>query len=326
MHTRIVRTTYTRCGAVSPPTAIAEVLAYTCMMTEHVGRSTASELRETLRQRNLRANKRMGQHFLVDRGILRSIAASADLTETDTVIEVGPGTGLLTSELQALCGEVIAVELDRQLVTLLRDTFATTGNVVVVEGDILTMPPAHLLAQHSVRGSTSYKVVANLPYYITSPVLRHFLHSETPPWSMIVMVQEEVGRAIMAKPGDMSLLSVGIQAFARPSVVRRVSARSFHPHPKVDSMVLRLETIPTPPIRVEQIPAFLDFVGAGFHSPRKQLRNSFGHGLTMERVQIDELLSAAGVAPTRRPETLTVDDWVQLWRLYKGMLPGESPC
>lgn len=289
-------------------------------------RSTASELRDVLRQRSLRANKRMGQHFLVDRGILRSIAAAAQLSGEDTVIEVGPGTGLLTSELQTLSGEVIAVELDRHLVTLLRDTFEERENVAVVEGDILTLPPAHLLKQYSMRGATSYKVVANLPYYITSPVLRHFLHSVTPPQLMIVMVQEEVGRAITAKPGDMSLLSVSVQAFARPSVVRRVSARSFHPHPKVDSMVLRLESAPTPPMADEQIPAFLDFVGAGFHSPRKQLRNSFGHGLTLDRLKIDELLSAAAIDPSRRPETLTTDEWVQLWRLYQEMKQGELPC
>ncbi len=289
-------------------------------------RSTASELRDVLRQRSLRANKRMGQHFLVDRGILRSIAAAAHLTEEDTVIEVGPGTGLLTSELQALAGEVIAVELDPQLVTLLRETFEQGGNVEVVAGDILTLSPVQLLAHHSTRGTTHYKVVANLPYYITSPVLRHFLHSEMPPQLMIVMVQEEVGRAITAEPGDMSLLSVSVQAFARPTIVRRVSAHSFHPHPKVDSLVLRLELVALALVAIDQAPGFLDFVGAGFHSPRKQLRNSFGHSLSLDRMRIDELLSRAEVDPVRRPETLTVDEWVRLWRLYQDMLPGEPSC
>ncbi len=285
-----------------------------------------SELKDTLRQHHMRANKRMGQHFLVDRGILRSIAAAAHLTTDDTVIEVGPGTGLLTSELHALAGEVIAVELDRQMVALLRETFAQTGNVAVIEGDILTLSPAELLSHRSSLGASRYKVVANLPYYITSPVLRHFLHSGARPDVMIVTVQEEVAHAIMAKPGDMSLLSVSVQVFARPSVVRRVSARSFHPAPKVDSIVLRLDTVPTPPIPPGQIPSFLNFVGAGFHSPRKQLRNSFGHGLALQRTQIEELLSSGGIAPTRRPETLTVEEWVHLWQLYRTMDPGESPC
>jgi len=266
----------------------------------------------------------MGQHFLVDRGILRSIAAAAHLTPDDTVIEVGPGTGLLTTELCAAAAEVIAVELDRQMVALLHESLAGNTNLRVVEGDILTLSPAGLLAQHSARGATSYKVVANLPYYITSPVLRHFLHDVRRPAVMVVMVQEEVGHAITAKPGDMSLLSVSVQTFARPSVVRRVSARSFHPPPKVDSLVLRLEVLESPPVSPGEVAGFLDFVGAGFHSPRKQLRNSFGHGLRATREFVDELLAQGDIEPTRRPETLTTDEWVRLWHIYNTMPHEEA--
>ncbi len=268
----------------------------------------------------------MGQHFLVDRGILKAIAAAAKLGSDDVVIEVGPGTGLLTTELQSCAGAVIAVELDRQMVTLLRQSFKNVDNVQVVEGDILRLPPAELLRHHSTRGAVQYKVVANLPYYITSPVLRHFLHGHLRPDLMVVMVQEEVGRAITAQPGDMSLLSVSVQALARPSVIRRVSARSFHPPPKVDSLVLRIESLESPPVPSEQVPGFLDFVGAGFHSPRKQLRNSFHHGLPISRQQITELLSQGHIDPTRRPETLTVDEWVRLWGIYQAIQRKVSPC
>lgn len=285
--------------------------------------STISQLKDTLRLHNLRARKGMGQHFLVDRGILRSIAAAADLSSDDFVIEVGPGTGLLTSELCALAGQVIAVELDREMVALLGESFAGTANLRVVHGDILALPPSELLAG-LVPPANHYKVVANLPYYITSPVLRHFLHSDTRPEVMVVMVQQEVGRAIAAQPGDMSLLSVGVQMFARPRVVRRVSARSFHPAPKVDSMVLRLDVLEAPPITTGEIPGFLDFVGAGFHSPRKQLRNSFGHGLRASREQVDELLSRSGIAPERRPETLATEEWLRLWREHLAMAPEEG--
>jgi 16S rRNA (adenine1518-N6/adenine1519-N6)-dimethyltransferase len=282
-------------------------------------RSTIAELKGTLREHNLRARKSLGQHFLVDRGILRTIARAAELTAEDTVIEVGPGTGLLTSELHTLAGEVIAVELDRQMVALLRESYPADGNVRVVEGDILTLPPAQLLAEHSLRHPGRYKVVANLPYYITSPVLRHFLHAGLPPSLMVVMVQQEVGRAIAAQPGDMSVLSVIVQAFARPSVVRKVSARSFHPAPKVDSLVLRLDAVESPPIAPSEVSEFLDFVGAGFHSPRKQLRNSFGHGLVATRPFVDDLLARGGIEPTRRPETLTVEEWVRLWHIHRQM-------
>jgi len=278
-----------------------------------------SQLKDTLRQHHLRANKRMGQHFLIDRGIHRAIAAAAKLTPEDTVIEVGPGTGLLTTELCASAGEVIAVELDRNMVALLHETFADTPNVHIVEGDILTLPPEQLLATRSTRHPTSYKVVANLPYNITSPVLRHFLHSAVLPSVMVVMVQQEVGRAIAAQPGDMSVLSVIVQAFARPSVVRKVSARSFHPAPKVDSLVLRLDVAESPPIAPSEVSEFLDFVGAGFHSPRKQLRNSFGHGLVATRPFVDDLLARGGIEPTRRPETLTVEEWVRLWHIHRQM-------
>lgn len=283
-----------------------------------------SQLRDTLRQHGLRARKSMGQHFLVDRGILRSIAAAARIAPDDTVIEVGPGTGLLTTELCAAAAEVIAVELDRQMVALLHESLAGSTNLRVVEGDILTLSPADLLSQHSARGATSYKVVANLPYYITSPVLRHFLHDVRRPAVMVVMVQEEVGHAITAKPGDMSLLSVSVQTFARPSVVRRVSAHSFHPPPKVDSLVLRLDVLESPPVSTGEVAGFLDFVGAGFHSPRKQLRNSFGHGLRATREFVDELLAQGDIEPTRRPETLTTDEWVRLWRIHKTMPYEEA--
>ncbi len=289
--------------------------------------STMTQLKDDLRQRGLRPRKSLGQHFLVDRGILRAIAAAAGLTSDDTVIEVGPGTGLLTAELQALAGEVIAVELDHGMVTLLRESFPADGNVHIVEGDILRLSPAELVRGHSTRQAECYKVVANLPYYITSPVLRHFLHAELRPSVMVVMVQQEVGHAMKAGPGDMSLLSVSVQAFARVSVVRRVSARSFHPQPKVDSLVLRLDTLTSPPVAPSEVERFIDFVGAGFHSPRKQLRNSFGHGLGAERDYVDALLSAGGIEPTRRPETLTVDEWVRLWRIHTAMPhEGTPPC
>jgi len=289
--------------------------------------STISQLKDTLRLHNLRARKGMGQHFLVDRGILRSIAAAAALSSDDTVIEVGPGTGLLTSELCALAGRVIAVELDREMVALLGESFADTANLTVVQGDILALTPCTLLSKLGPSGATRYKVVANLPYNITSPVLRHFLHSDTRPEVMVVMVQEEVGRAIAAQPGDMSLLSVSVQTFARPRVVRKVLARSFHPAPKVDSLVLRLDTLESPPVPTGEVPTFLDFVAAGFHSPRKQLHNSFGHGLRAPRQQVDELLSRAGIAPERRPETLAIDEWVRLWHEHAAMAPEEAdPC
>jgi len=278
------------------------------------GHTTMSQVKDLLRRNQLRADKRLGQHFLVDRGILKSIAAAANLTSDDTVIEVGPGTGLLTRELSHLAGKVIAVELDTTMVALLSDELADVTNVTVVHGDILQLPPTSLLINYAPPDTQSYKVVANLPYYITSPVLRHFLLSPIAPSTMVVMVQEEVGRSIAAKPGDMSLLSVMIQAFAHPSVVRKVSARSFHPPPKVDSIVLNLDATPQPAVPRESAAEFTEFVAAGFRAPRKQIRNSLSLGLQATREHVEPLLAKAGVDPARRPETLTVAEWVLLWQ------------
>ncbi|MFC2009162.1 16S rRNA (adenine(1518)-N(6)/adenine(1519)-N(6))-dimethyltransferase RsmA [Chloroflexota bacterium] len=278
------------------------------------GHTTMSQVKDLLRRNQLKADKHLGQHFLVDRGILKSIAAAANLTNEDTVVEVGPGTGLLTREIALLAGNVIAVELDTRMVALLSEELADATNVTVVHGDILRLPPTALLDTHAPANTHSYKVVANLPYYITSPVLRHFLLSPTAPSTMVVMVQQEVGRAIAAKPGDMSLLSVMIQTFAQPTAVKKVSARSFHPPPKVDSMVLRLEVAAQPPIPREDAATFTEFVAAGFRAPRKQIRNSLCLGLQATREHVEPLLAQANVDPVRRPEMLTIDEWVLLWQ------------
>ncbi|MFW6056287.1 MAG: 16S rRNA (adenine(1518)-N(6)/adenine(1519)-N(6))-dimethyltransferase RsmA [Chloroflexota bacterium] len=288
------------------------------------GTTTITRVKQLLRSRNLRANKRLGQHFLVDTGIHKSIAAAANLSTDDTVIEIGPGTGLLTGILQPLVAEVIAVEIDRGMVELLQETLEDVSNVSIVEADVLAVNPGTLLMQNSRRNATSYKVVANLPYYITSPVIRHFLTADVQPDLMIVMVQEEVARSITARPGDMSLLSVSVQLLARASVVRRVPARAFYPQPKVDSMVVRLKAIPQLPIPASDVSKFVEFVAAGFRSPRKHIRNSLAKGLDAPRDYVESLLAGAGIEPARRPETLSVEDWVGLWQLYGQQ--GEPPA
>lgn len=280
------------------------------------GTTTITRVKRLLRDHQLRADKRLGQHFLVDTGIHKSIAAAANLTLEDTVIEVGPGTGLLTDVLSPQVARVIAVEVDPRMVELLKETLAGTSNVAVVEADILKVTPGRLLAGYGGQAQGRYKVVANLPYYITSPVIRHFLTGDVRPELMVVMVQEEVARSMTARPGDMSLLSVSVQLLARTSVVKRVPARSFYPPPKVDSMVVRLETIAEPAVPASQVAHFVEFVAAGFRSPRKHVRNSLANGLDASHEYVGSLLAGAAVEPSRRPETLAVEEWVRLWELY----------
>jgi len=274
-----------------------------------------AQVKGLLRQFDLKTKKRLGQHFLVDESVLEQIVSAAGLAPEDVVIEVGPGLGLLTRELAKRAGRVIAVELDAQLVPVLKKTLSPFGNVFIVYADILKVPPLELIKRYSA-GSTRYKLVANLPYYITSPVLRHFLESSFKPQLMVVMVQKEVGETIVASSGKMSLLSISVQLYAKPVVVTFAPANSFYPKPKVDSMVLRLDLLPEPAVAVSDVAGFFDVVRGGFSSPRKQLRNSLAQGLQLMPAQAALLLEKAGIEPQRRAETLGLEEWARIWEAW----------
>ena len=269
-----------------------------------------AETRRLLRQSDLRARKGLGQHFLIDGGVLEAIIAAAELTPDDLVVEVGPGLGILTRELAQKAGGVVAIELDDKLAALLKKTLASFNNVTIVNGDVLKIEPEGL-----VKGR-GYKVVANLPYYITSPVLRHFLEAEAKPEAMVVMVQKEVAEAIAAKPGDMSLLSVSVQFYGEPRIITIVPAESFYPAPKIDSAILKIDIYPEPKVDVDE-KGFFDTVRAGFAAPRKQLANSLAKGLGREKSAVLPFLQKAKIDPSRRAETLSIGEWVELWRVLR---------
>ncbi len=278
------------------------------------GPDLPAETRRRLRQLNLRARKGLGQHFLVDAGVLEVILAAAGLAPDDVVIEVGPGLGVLTRELAKQASRVIAVEIDDRLASALTRELASFGNVTIVNRDILDIDPADLLREQA-SGGLKYKVVANLPYYITSPVLRHFLEASQRPQTMVVMVQREVAEQIAAPPGQMSLLSVSVQFYGGPEVVSYVPARCFYPAPEVDSAVLRINVRPQPLLPVADEGGFFVVVRAGFRAPRKQIANSLSRGLGLSRAEVLPLLAEAGIAPQRRAETLALDEWVRLWQV-----------
>jgi len=274
--------------------------------------------RQLLRQFGFKPKKRLGQHFLIDKAVLERILAAAKLSPGDIVIEVGPGLGILTEGLARRGARIIAVELDSKLVTLLKKRLAALSDVKIVHADILKVTPWQLLqdnlpATELVRG---YKVIANLPYYITSPVLSHFLEAQSRPSEMVVMVQEEVGEAIAAAPGKMRLLSVKAQFYSKPAIISRVPAVSFYPPPKVDSVILRLAVYSRPPIEVSDVASFFDIVMHGFSSPRKQLRNSLAHSLQMSPSQVASLLEQARIEAKRRAETLSLEEWRELWKTF----------
>ncbi len=281
--------------------------------------SLLTETRRLLRIYNLRAKKGLAQHFLVDAGALDKVVAAAELSEADIVLEVGPGLGVLTQRLVAKAGFVISIELDEKLAAILKTNLAVSANIRIINGDILKLDPARLLAAQrdslppGIKTPGSYKVVANLPYYITSPVLRHFLEAPVKPGLIVVMVQKEVAREIAAPPGHMSLLAVSIQLYGKPEIIDYVPAASFYPPPEVDSAIVRIRLYPAPAVPVETR-SFFRLVRAGFAAARKQLANSLAQGLGIGKERAVRLLAASGIAPQRRAETLTLEEWARLWR------------
>ncbi len=242
---------------------------------------------------------------MVDTTHLARIVQAAELAPDDVVLEIGPGLGTLTAALAERAGQVIAVELDNRLIELLRDEFARYPHVTIVHGDILDLDPVALLPASTMQ----YKVVANLPYYITSAVLRHLLEARRRPVLVIVMVQKEVAERICAAPGNLSLLAIGVQFYAQPQMVADVPAGAFYPRPKVDSAVLRLEIFPEPVVTDVETRYFFQVVRAGFSQKRKQLVNSLSAGLALPKSAVQANLGSVGVDSTRRAETLSLAEW-----------------
>ncbi len=274
--------------------------------------------RQLLRQFGVKPRKSLGQHFLIDESVLDCILSAAELSSGDIVVEVGPGLGILTEGLAKQGAQVIAVELDSKLVALLKRRLAAFHNVKIINADILRVSPRQLLESKLAVSALfqGYKVIANLPYYITSPLLRHFFEAIPQPSEMIVMVQKEVGEAMVATPGNMSLLSVKTQFYSKPSIISYVPASSFYPPPRVDSVILRLDVYSQPPIEVPNAASFFDVVIHGFSSPRKQIHNSLAHSLDMPPSQVTLLLEKTGIEGQRRAETLSLEEWRELWKVF----------
>lgn len=287
-------------------------------------------IRAALRALDLRPTRGMGQNFLIDADALAAIVDAAELRPDDLVVEVGPGLGVLTWELVRRAGAVVAVELDKRLAARLHDELPDE-RLHIVQGDILRLPPGGLLAGRWDKGQgearPGYKLVANLPYAITAPVLRHFLEAEAPPDLAVVLVQWEVAERITARPGDLSVLAHAVQLYAEPEIVARVPAASFLPAPAVDSAVLRMRRRPRLAADVDDVGQLFRVLKAGFLQPRKQLGNALPGGLAALGVKISReralaALAAGGVEPTRRAETVTIAEWAAIYHDLAGELAG----
>ena len=259
-----------------------------------------------LKRYGLHADKRLGQNFLQDPFALEKIANAAEIQADDCVLEIGPGLGSLTRYLAVSARKVAAVELDRDLLAPLKTVLTPHPNVTVTHGDILELHIADLVDQ------PNYIVAANIPYNITSAIIRHLLESEPKPRRIVLTIQKEVAERICAKPGDMSLLALSVQVYGEPRLMAKIPAGAFHPIPNVDSAILRIDIHPQPLIPAEMLPIFFKFIKAGFSQKRKTLRNSLSSGLHIKPAEAETLLNTANIDPMRRAETLSIEEWHQL--------------
>ncbi len=259
-----------------------------------------------LKRYGLRAHKGLGQNFLDDPSVLEAIVIAAEIQPTDIVLEIGPGLGSLTRYLAVSAKEVVAVELDEKLIPPLKAVLAPYPNVRLIHGDILKLSPKDLIP------ASDYLVVANIPYYITSAVIRHLLESEPKPRRIVLTVQKEVAQRICAKPSDMSLLALSVQVYGKPRLAAQIPAEAFFPAPKVDSAVLCVDIYPAPLIKEELLEPFFKLIKAGFSQKRKTLRNSLSSGLRISPSEAMDLLTRANIDPQRRAETLSIEEWEKL--------------
>ena len=276
---------------------------------------TPGQLRRLISAERLRPRRAMSQNFLTDPAALDAIVAAAELSPGDRVVEIGPGLGVLTRRLLAAGAQVMAVELDPRLTDWLRTELAGVPGFDLLEADALALDPAQFFP------GERYKVVANIPYHITSPLLHAFLEGGRPPELVVVLVQAEVAERVAAPPGQMSYLSVFAQNVADAEVVARVPAAAFEPAPKVDSAVLRLRTRAMPAVPPgESRESFYRLIQAGFRQRRKQLHNALSRELPIDRGALEDAFAACDIASDRRPQTLSVAEWACLHDRLAGQL------
>ncbi len=275
------------------------------------GRRNARPYRpRELRDAGVSPSKALGQHFLTDYAYVNRIVAGLELSSDDTVVEIGPGLGVLTERLAATAGCVIAVELDTELAARLRDQ--AHANVTVVEGNALEVEPDQLLEAAGLPPDAPYVLAGNLPYNVGTAIVRRFLEASHQPRCLVVMLQKEVAEGMTAPEGELGLLGVSVQVYARARKLFNVPPRAFYPPPRVTSAVIRLDPYESPLIAPEERERFFRVVRAGFSAPRKQLRNTLAQGLGLPPPEVAAAIAAEGLEPSLRPQQLRIEDWLHL--------------
>ncbi len=318
--------------------------------------SASQSLRVRLRASGIRPRKSLGQSFLVDDTLAQRIVSFTGLQSNDIAIEIGPGVGALTRHLASHARQVIAIEIDRALIPILQEELVDYRNVSLVLADALDVDFAALLREQTGTERTSVHFVGNLPYYITSALVRKILESHLNVQSITLTVQLEVAERMVAQPGEMSLLSLSVQFYGRPQILMRINSTAFYPQPNVDSAVIRItphlsssyQSEPrTKPAEGQSEPVVghpepvegtagraqgwaegpdanmvFALARAGFSQRRKQLHNTLASGMRWSREETEKLLAKADINPTRRAETLSVEDWVRLSEVVREKAPS----
>jgi 16S rRNA (adenine1518-N6/adenine1519-N6)-dimethyltransferase len=268
--------------------------------------SQMESIPQLLKRYGLKPQKGLGQNFLSDPASLRKVIDAADIQPDDTVLEIGPGLGSLTHLLAESAARVVAVELDRHLVNALEEILQPYSNVELLRANILEVNLNELFSE------PGYLVVANIPYYITSALLRQLLETQHPPVRLVLTIQKEVAERICSDAGDLSLLALSVQVYGKPSITATIPAGAFYPAPKVDSAVVRVDIYPEPLIQREKLDSFFALTKAGFSQKRKTLSNALSGGMHWEKDITVDLLIKSGIDPQRRAQTLTLPEWKNL--------------
>lgn len=275
-------------------------------------------VKEIVEKYNFKFSKGLGQNFLIDDNVLDKIVEGAEITENDVVIEVGPGIGTLTQKIADIAKQVIAIEIDDTLIPILEETLSDYDNIKVIHADVLKVDLKKLIAEEF--GEQKPKVVANLPYYVTTPIIMRFLEEQIPVSDIVVMIQKEVADRMVSKPNCKAYgsLSVAVQYYCEPSVVAKVPRTVFIPQPNVESTVIRLKVLDNPSVEVIDHAIFLKTVRSGFGKRRKTLLNALSSGtLGLDKETITAALKEAVIDPIRRAETLDINEFAHLANVIK---------
>lgn len=273
-----------------------------------------SNPRALLERHGIAPRKSLGQNFLHDPQAVAKIADSAKIKPDDIALEIGPGTGVLTAQLAKRARAVYAIELDERMRPILQGQLAGYDNVHLIFDDFLRVNLPEMV------GDDDFVVAANVPYYITSPILLTLLEGVRVPRQIVLTIQQEVAERIIAAPPQTNRLAVVVGFYGETQIITRLSPAAFWPRPDVDSAVIRITPHTVPPVDVDDTRLFMRVVKAGFSQKRKQLRNALGGGLAIKARAAGDLLEAAGIDPTRRAETLALDEWAALCRAYQRSL------